>query len=197
MKAGSWINTAAVFLVVAFPLTSCVGTRNTQTAKPDQEKQVEQALPVKKLTQKYDNILLSSFTIKPEFAKDYPDAAKTLQKSMLAALQEEKSFKNVSTTEKGKPDKGNTLRITADITNMRIVSDSARIWGGGFAGSSGIELDLKLIDAATGKVVRSEKMSSWNNAWAASWSFGSSDHSLLNDMGKILAKYVVDSMPKK
>ncbi len=197
MKAGSWIKTAAVLCVVAFPLVSCVGTQNTQTAQPDQKEQTEQAPPVQKLTQKYDNILLSPFTIQPELAKDYPEAAKTLQKSMLAALRKEKSFKNVSTTEKGKPAKGKTLLVRADITNMRIVSDSARIWGGGFAGSSGIELDLKLIDAATKKVVRNEKMSSWNNAWAASWTFGSSDHSLLDDMGIILAKYVVESMPKK
>ncbi|MCF6188698.1 MAG: hypothetical protein L3J49_14640 [Desulfobulbaceae bacterium] len=60
-----------------------------------------------------------------------------------------------------------------------------------------VSLVIKLVDAATKKVVRNEKMSSWNNAWAASWSFGSSDHSLLEDMGKIMAKYVVDSMPKK
>ena len=185
-------------LFVMFPLVSCVGTQSTQTSQPEQVEQTEQqAPPVQKLAKKYDNILLSTFTIQPEFAKDYPEAAKTLQKSMLTALQEGKSFKNVSIAEKGKTKKGKTLLITADITKMRIVSDSARIWGGGFAGSSGIELDLKLIDATTKKVVRSKKMSSWNNAWAASWSFGSSDHSLLDDMGKILARYVVESMPEK
>lgn len=196
MKAQSLYKIAVIFLV-ACPLVSCVGTQNTQTAKPDQVEQTKQAPEVKKLSQKYENILLSPFTIQPEFAKDYPEAARTLQKSMMTALQQEKSLNNVSTTEKGQPGKGKTLLIAADITNMRIVSDSARIWGGGFAGSSGIELDLKLIDAVTKKVVRNEKMSSWNNGWAASWSFGSSDHSLLDDMGKILAKYVVDSMPKK
>ncbi len=196
MKTVSWIKITAV-LLVAFPLVSCVGTQKSQTSQPEPVEQTEQTVSVKKLDKKYDTLLFSAFTIQPEFAKDYPEAAQTLQKSMLTALQEEKMFKKVAATPENTSTKGNTLLITADITNMRIVSDSARIWGGGFAGSSGIELDLKLIDAVTGKVVRSEKMSSWNNAWAASWSFGSSDHSLLNDMGKILARYVVDSMPKK
>ena len=196
MKAVSLIKMTAVLLVV-FPLVSCVGTQNTQTSQPKQVEQTEQAVSVKKLDKKYDTLLFSAFTMQPEFAKDYPEAAKSLQKSMMTALQEEKSFKKVGRAAKDTPIKGNTLLITANVTNMRIVSDSARIWGGGFAGSSGIELDLKLVDAGTKKVVRNEKMSSWNNAWAASWSFGSSDHSLLDDMGKIMAKYVVDSMPKK
>jgi hypothetical protein len=194
-------NTSPVHLAAAlcllFLLVSCVGTQSTQPEKPAQEKQAEQAPPVEKLAKKYDTLLFSPFTIRPELAKDYPEAATKLQQSMRAALQTEKIFKKIGTAKEGQAAGSNTLMIKAEITNMRVVSDSTRFWGGAFAGSSGVELDLQLIDGATNAVVRNEKLSSWNNAFAAAWSFGSSDHSLLDDMGKISARYVVESMPEK
>ncbi len=139
--------------------------------------------------------MFSTFTAKPEIAKDYPQAAKEVQHGMMTSLQMEDRFKKVITASEEQPATGDTLIIKADITEMRIVSTSARIWGGPMAGSSGVELNLQLIDSATKKIVREEKMSSWNNAWGASWS--GSDNTLLDDMGKVVAKYVVDSMPEK
>ncbi len=196
MKTRSLKQSAAVLFTLLL-LVSCVSTRNTQTAQQEKKEPSAEAPLAKKLDKKYENILVSPFTIQPQLAKDYPEAARTLQKSMMTALQEEKTFAHVGTDAGAMPAKGNTLLIKAEITNMRIVSDSARIWGGAFAGSSGVELDLQLIDGKTGKAVRTKKMSSWNNSFAAAWSYGSSDHSLLDDMGKILAGYVVESMPEK
>ncbi len=191
MNIQSLIKAVTVLLSLCL-LVSCVGT-NKKTA---QQEEAAQAPAVEKLAKQYDTILFSPFTIKPELAKDYPQAAKTVQQSMMTALQQEKRFKKVATIDEGKPADGKTLLIKTNITNMRIVSDSARFWGGAFAGSSGVEMDLQLIDGTTRKVVRNEKMSSWNNSFAAAWSFGSSDHSLLDDMGKIMAKYVAESVPK-
>jgi hypothetical protein len=139
--------------------------------------------------------MFSTFTAKPEIAKDYPQAAKDIQRGMMASLQMEDRFKKVITASEGQSVTGDTLLVKADITEMRIVPTAARIWGGPMAGSSGVELTLQLIDSETQKTVREEKLSSWNNAWGASWS--GSDNTLLSDMGKIVAQYVVDSMPEK
>lgn len=199
MKTTSIAKSATIFFAL-FVLVSCGGTQSTSTAQPEpteQEEQAEQDAPVEKLSRKYDNILFSTFTLKPELAKDYPEAAGMLQQSMMTALQEEKTFAKVDTAAEAIPPTGNTLLIKAEITDMRIVSDAARIWGGAFAGSSGVEIYLQLLDSATGKIVRKKKMSSWNNPFAAAWSAGSTDHSLLDDMGKIVARYVVESMPEK
>ena len=116
---------------------------------------------------------------------------------MMTTLQMGNDFKKVSTGMAKASHDTNTLVIKANILEMRIVSSSARMWGGAFAGSSGIEFDLLLIDGATGKIVRQEHMSSWNNAFAASYTGGSSDNALLDDMGKITAQYILDAMPGK
>ena len=191
MKIISLMKPAAVLLVLFF-LVSCGGK---QTSQPEQ---AEQAPAVEKLSKKYDTLLFSAFTAKAEISKDYPEAASTLQHSAITALETEKQFKKVGTTTQDKSSTGDkTLLIKADITELRIVGGAARFWGGAFAGSSGVELDPQLIDGATNKVIRKEKISSWNSAWAASWTGGTSDASIVNDMGKILAKYIVESMPEK
>lgn len=184
MKFSSLFKSMAV-LFVLFLLVSCVGTQN----QPDQA-----AVPfVKKLAKQYDTLLFSPFTANAEIATGYPQAAKELQHSMMTTLQMGKQFKKIDIVSDNQPADGKTLIIKANITDLRIVNGAARFWGGAMAGSSGVELNLQLIDSATQKVIRDEKMSSWNNAFGAAWS--GSDNTLLDDMGKIVAQNVIDSMP--
>jgi len=192
MKVISLFNRTVLLCFLLF-LVSC-GGQKTQTAT---SQEVAPAPAVVKLAKRYDNILFAEFTASPEIAKVYPDAAGTLEHSMMTALQMKNIFKRVSTISQDNSLKANTLVIKVNITNLRVVSGAARFWGGAFAGRSGINLDMQLIDKASGKVIRKEKKSSCNNAFAAAWTGGSSDHSLLQDMGKIMADYIVDIMPEK
>ena len=196
MKLFSALKPLAPSLVL-FLLVACNSTqKQADPADPAvQTNQAEQtATPViKKLEKPYANLMFSTFTAKSEIAKDYPQAAKEVQRSMMTSLQMEDRFKKIVTASEGQPATGDTLIVKADITELRIVPVAARMWGGPMAGSSGVELNLQLIDSATQKVVREEKVSTWNNAWGASYS--GSDNTLLDDMGKITAQYVIDSMP--
>jgi len=177
-------------LVVVLLLASCGGKQS----QPEQE---QAAAPVPKLAKKYDTLLFAPFTIKEELAKDYPQAASELQSSTMTALQMGKQFAEVDAVSGNVAGSAGTLIVNAKITEMRIVSGAARFWGGAMAGSSGVELELRLVDSVSKKVVREEKLSSWNNAWGAAWTGGSTDNSLLSDMGKITAQYITDSMPAK
>jgi len=183
--------------LVLILLVACNSTqKQADPADPaGQTNQADQAATpvVKKLEKPYANLMFSTFTAKSEIAKDYPQAAKEVQRSMMTSLQLEDRFKKVVTAAERQPATGDTLIIKADITELRIVPFAARMWGGPMAGSSGVELNLQLIDSATQTVVREEKVSSWNNAWGASYS--GSDNTLLDDMGKITAQYIIDSMP--
>lgn len=175
------------FLLVLFLLVSCGGKQG----QPEEQA----AAPVQKLDKKYDTLLFAPFTATPAIAKDYPAAAAELQHSAMTALQLGNDFKKVGTIADDAPAGGKTLLIKANIIDMRIVSGAARFWGGAMAGSSGVEFDLQLVDRATDKVVREEKLSSWNNPFGAAWTGGSTDNSLMADMGKITAQYLIDAMP--
>ena len=195
MKVVSFCRVLFVCSVV-FLLAGCAGTQNSEGSQPSAVENSDQSEVVQKLAKRYDQAFVAPFTIAPEYGKDYPDAAATLRRSMMDGLKAGNKFSRVETLYKGQRATGRALIIKANITKLRIASTAARFWGGPFAGSSGIELELQLIDGATGKVVRTKKMSSWNNSWAASWNFGASDRSLLDDVGKIMAKYVLQTIPE-
>jgi len=70
------------------------------------------------------------------------------------------------------------------------------MWGAA-AGSSYINVQIKLVDAKTGNVLREKELTSANNPWAAAWTFGGSDRSLPYDMGKIVSAYILAIIPEK
>ena len=88
-----------------------------------------------------------------------------------------------------------TLCVKGKILKIRQVGSAARIWGGGFAGKSEVQMDVELVDAASGAAVRRKFLATDTNILAATWSFGASDRSIVSDMGIILAEYLRAIMP--
>ena len=172
--------------VLMISLYACGG----QEAQPEQP-----VVKITKLSKKYTKVVIYPFTTTAEIAKDYPDATTELMSSMMTSLQMKGAFQSVKVANKDQKLDRNTLALKADITNLRIVSGTARFFGGVFAGSSGVDVKLTMIDGKTKKVLRDEPMNSSNNAWAASYSSGSTDKSLISDMGNILAGYIMACMP--
>jgi hypothetical protein len=160
-----------------------------------QQAQQEQSVEIAKLSKKYTKLVIYPFSATAEIEKDYPDATTEMMSSMMTALQMKGAFQSVQVAKKNQKIDRNTLLLKGDITDLRVVSSAARFFGGVFAGSSGVDVKLTLIDGGTKKVVRDEPMNSSNNAWAASYSAGSTDKSLISDMGKIIAGYVMAIMP--
>jgi hypothetical protein len=189
---GKWKSKSflVVILAMLFLATACGG----QPAKP--EKQAADQPPDPPLTRKYQHIVVRGVTAAPEIEKDYSDALKECQANLLSSLETQKAFKSVALAKSGKKYPAHSLLIQTRVSDIHIVHGAARFWAGAFAGSSYMNLDLKLMDATTGKIVREKEISSSNNAWAAAWVGGSSDRTLPADMGKIVAGYVGSIMPK-
>jgi hypothetical protein len=179
-----------IILSLLFLITACGG----QQAKPDTQAAPEKPDPP--LARKYQNIVVRDLAATSEIKKDYPEALKECQDSLLGELANQKTFKSVALATSGRKCPPKTLLVQTRVSDIHIVHGAARFWAGAFAGSSYMNLDLTLTDAATGKVVREKAISSSNNAWAAAWVGGSSDRTLPSDMGKIVAGYIGSVMPK-
>lgn len=186
-------------LMLLVLMTSCAGKEVKSDAqagsevKPDAKAAKDMDPP---LAKPYRMIVVAEFETSAEIANDYPNATRECQANTVWALQEKKFYQTVESGKAAGARRDGTLLIKAKVTNVRIVSGAARIWGGAFTGSSFMEVDLTLIDAATNTVVREKKFSSANNPWAAAWVGGASDHSLPADTGKMLAEYVHSVIPK-
>ncbi|MTW22026.1 DUF4410 domain-containing protein [Allochromatium palmeri] len=154
------------------------------------------AQPDSPLDGRYDNIVFYEFETTPEIKRDYPEVTDECLASAISHLLVKNVYKKVE-KRSGSYHRHQTLLIKTKISDMRIVSTGARMWGGAFAGSSYMNLEVKFIDASSGSVLRTKKISSNNNAFAAAWTFGSNDRSLASDMGVILADYIVSTVPSK
>ena len=84
-----------------------------------------------------------------------------------------------------------TLRIQPQFETIKIVSGSARFWGGALAGSSTIDITLELVDAGTGIVIGRPRIMRSANAMAGGWSVGATDQNLLYYIADIAQQYMV------
>ena len=188
-----------ISLMLLVLMTACAGKEVKSDAQAGSEaKSDAKAASVQDppLAKPYRVIVVAEFETSAEIAKDYPNATQDCQANTISALKEKKFYQAVESGKAAMPRRDGTLLVKAKVTGMRIVSGHARMWGGAFTGSSFMEVDLTLIDAATNTVVREKKLSSANNPWAAAWVGGASDQSLPADTGKMLAEYVHSVIPK-
>jgi hypothetical protein len=198
IRKRNWKFSLVLLVFLLFLMTACAGQQSKPADQGQAEPESQQAeqVPDQPLAKKYPKIVVSEVTSNAEIKKDYPDALNECQANLVWALENKKTYQSVARNKPGMKYPAGCLLVQANVSDMRIVHGAARFWGGAFAGSSFMEIDLKLIDAATQKTVRQKHISSANNAWAASWMGGSSDRSLPSDMGKILADYIDSIIPK-
>lgn len=142
----------------------------------------------------YSNIFFNQVIINPEYRRDYPHAPNQVLYGALAELRSLGKYANVEQNA-GRKYPGKTVIVEVKITDMRIVSGLARGFGGVFAGSSYMNLDVKLIDAQTKQVIRTKELSTSNNPFGAEWTGGATDVSLPGDMGHILGQYLNQIIP--
>jgi hypothetical protein len=199
MRTGNpWkcIGSCTLILMVLALTTACAGRGATSDAPAASSAKADAPSTDPALAKRYRVVAVDEFETAAEIAKDYPDASRECQSGAVQALKDKKLWASVDSGKTALARRDGTLWVKAKVIDMRIVSGAARIWGGAFAGSSHMEVELRLIDGATGQTVREKKLSSANNPWAAAWVGGASDHSLPADVGRMIAEYVASVMPK-
>ncbi len=184
-----WVKRGMIAMAVPALFFGCAaGDRATAPGEP------VQAAMAPPLNKRYANIVFYDVETTPQIKADYPGAMEELQVSAISILMTQNAYNRVERRRRvdyREP----TLYVKVTVPEMRIVGSAARFWGGAFAGSSGMNLEVRLVDGATGNVVREKRLESANNAFAAAWTSGASDQSLPSDMGIILAEYIIATVP--
>lgn len=142
----------------------------------------------------YANIRVAPFEAPDEYKQDYTQELDRFHAALMSDLRAKRAFKEVLEGSAASQT-GKTVNVTGKIVEMRITSDAARFWGGIMAGASYMTVYLKITDDATGKILKEKIISTYNNAWGATYSFGSSDRSMPEDMGHIVSAYVSTVIP--
>jgi hypothetical protein len=183
--------TILVFGACASSSSSAAPEAKTEPPASATVHSVQQAKP---LDARFSDILVGDLKTTEIIKRDYPTALADLENSLIAHLRSKKTYARV-VRNTGSAPLENTLLVNLNVPEMRIPSSGARAWGGPFAGSAYMTVEVELVDALSGKTLRRESLSSSNSSMAAAWNFGASDRSLPADMGVIAAEYIYTVAP--
>jgi hypothetical protein len=111
-------------------------------------------------------LVIADLTATEEIQRDYPEDLKACRETAANALGQCGKYRSVV---KSEAQKGPTLVVKTNVPKMRIVGFNARFWGGGFAGTSEMLLELTLTDKQTGAVMARKTLSSSVNVMGATW----------------------------
>ena len=155
---------------------------------------IEKVKATPPLTVSFDNLVFNPFETTDLIKRDYANELRQFETSMIDHLKLKNVFKNVSKKADGEYP-GKTVNIEGKILDMRIASGSARFWGGALAGTSFMNIYIKLTDASTEEIIHQKILTTQGNPMAAAWTFGSTDRSLPYDMGKVVGEYLFTIIP--
>lgn len=196
----------ASILILLFLVAACSGSRNYEMDKQHagieridgatidmvrEEKALENAGVFK-------NLRIEAFTVPSQHQSDYAYELNEFQGALLLHVKGKNKFDSVEAIEKGASGslEKNTVKVEGEILDMRITSPGARMWGGALAGSSYMDIYLRLVDSE-GAVIQEKIIATHNNAYAAAWAAGSSDRSMPRDMAEIVGEYLVTVIPSE
>lgn len=91
--------------------------------------------------------------------------------------------------------RGRTLVIVPTVVGLRIVGGGSRFWLGAMAGESTIDVDLQLVDKATGRAIAKERIAKSSGSMSGAWSMGATDRNLTQYVIDIANAYLVKYHP--
>ena len=83
-----------------------------------------------------------------------------------------------------------TLVITPVITEIKFIGGSARVWGGAFAGNSGVIIAVRFTEKETGKDIANPMFFARASAMGGAWTFGTTDNLMLTRVAGRLTDYL-------
>ena len=146
------------------------------------------------LKESYNNIVFRNYDCSEQFQKDYPDALVHCKEAIISQLNSKRNYLSVTDNAK-ESGAGKSLLIDMKIIDMRIVSKSARLWGGVMAGASYMDVMLEMWDADTNQSVHKKHLYSYSNPFGSFYTDGASDRNLPSDMGVLIGEYIFRIVP--
>jgi hypothetical protein len=180
--------------IMALLIVVALGGCATSTGGKQGESAV-QAPPVPVLEKPYGYIIVYEIETTPVLQKDYAEDLKYCKATVIESLLKRNKYNKVEAATSSETYDKPALLVKIKVSDMRIASFGARFMVGALAGSSYMNMRMKLVDAQTQQVVRDEDFASANNAIGAAYSFGATDRGMPYYMGEIMADYIDKAVP--
>jgi hypothetical protein len=177
---------ALLVVAVAIGCASDSGSKKAAAPEPGEGKSDYKhrqyvANPSKVKFGEFKYVQLRETELAPEHSnnKNNEASAKKIDAMLLAELQ--KFWPDIEVLPKDsdlpKPAE-RTLQISPYITDIKMVTVSARVWLGVMAGGSDIVMHVDYRDSSTGEIIANPDFWKGNNAWSGGNSWGQSDNQI-------------------
>ena len=147
------------------------------------------------LDKSYQEIIVFELESSTTLKKDYAERILECRDVLIRSLINKKKYRKVVPGHDSSPcEEKQCLLVKIKLDDMWIAAFWTRR-GAGNPSPSYMYMQMKLVDAATQKIVREEDFRGENSGWGAIYSFGLTDRNLPSDMGKIMAEYIATVVP--
>ena len=169
------LNIFCIFIATCFFGLCCLSCHISPTVQPG-DSGYQTDLPLDK---QYKKIILFKFEADSFLEKKYPEAVALCENSAMAELLKKSSVSRIEKSGSG------SFRGAGAILVMVYITSARR---GGKTGGGELTADLKLMDAETGKIVRTNKLSTTKNT--AAGKHKDSGNGFPAELGQIIAEYL-------
>lgn len=180
-------STALIFILILvsiFFIFSCIGSKSVTSIE---ESAWKNDLPLEK---SYEKIIIQKFEVDQALEKNYPGVTVTCESTAMNELLKVSSISKIEKARASSVRQMGALIVKTRVTALRLAGRNA---GNQTAGSE-MAANVRLIDSATGKILREKDLSTITRTHTSSSNSGSSDQMLPYDLGKIIAQYVAAAL---
>ena len=177
-----------LILVSIFFIFSCTGSKSVTSIEGPAWKN---DIPLEK---SYEKIIIQNFEVDQALEKNYPGVTVTCESTaMNELLKVSLKVSSISKIEKARASSVRqigALVVKTRVTALRFAGSNASKQNAG----SEMAVNIRLIDSATGKIIREKDLSTLTSTHTSSSNSGNSDQMLPYDLGKIIAQYVAAAL---
>jgi len=180
-------STALIFilmLVSIFFIFSCTGSKSFTSIE---EPAWKNDIPLKK---SYEKIIIQKFEVDQTLEKNYPGVTVTCESTAMNELLKVSSISKIEKARASSVRQMGALIVKTRVTALRLVGSNAVNQNAG----SEMAVNVRLIDSATGKILREKDLSTLTSTNTSSSESDNSDQMLPYDLGKIIAQYVATAL---
>jgi len=171
-----------LIIVSIFFIFSCTGLKSITSIE---EPAWKNDIPLKK---SYEKIIIQKFEVDQALEKNYPGVTVTCESTAMNELLKVSSISKIEKARASSVRQTGALIVKTRVTTLRLADSNA---GNQNAGSE-MAVNVRLIDSATGKILREKDLSTITSIYSSD--NGTSDQMLPYDLGKIIAQYVAAAL---
>ncbi len=173
-----------LILLSAFIIFSCTGSKSiTDIEGPVWKNDI----PLKK---SYEKIIIQKFEVDQALEKNYPGATVTCESTAMNELLKVSSISRIEKARASSVRQMGALIVKTRVITLVLVDSNT----GNQNETSEMAVNVRLIDSATGRIIREKDLSTLTKTRTSSSNSESSDQMLPYDLGKIIAQYVAAAL---